>query len=62
MALIGCTACGNEVSSRADTCSRCGAKIVRSRLDSGLLTGLFVFGVLITAIFIYFHLFGDKLR
>lgn len=51
MALIRCKECGNEVSSKAETCPKCGARVKRKSLGCASLIGvLLLFSVIIGVI------------
>lgn len=49
MALIACSECGNEVSTQASACPKCGAKVPRTRwwlwVPLGLLAAIFLIGL-----------------
>ncbi len=49
MALIKCKECGNEVSSKAETCPICGARISAKPMGCGSLIGVVFLGVIILA-------------
>ena len=49
MALIKCKECGNEVSSKAETCPKCGARIAAKPMGCGSIIGLVVLGIIILA-------------
>lgn len=55
MALIKCKECGNEVSSKAPTCPKCGAQVARKPLGCGsaivIVIMLLVFGTYISSMF-----------
>jgi DNA-directed RNA polymerase subunit RPC12/RpoP len=55
MALVSCTGCGNELSSKADSCPRCGTKIVRKPMGCGTLAGIAVFVTLLILAYVYLH-------
>lgn len=50
MALIKCRECGNQVSSKAQSCPQCGARIARKPMGCGALIGLVLLGAFIVAI------------
>lgn len=45
MALMKCKECGNEVSAKADSCPKCGAKIKVKSIGFGLILVLFLIGL-----------------
>jgi len=47
MALVSCNGCGNEVNARAESCPRCGAKVVKRPLGCGsiLIAVLVILGI-----------------
>lgn len=50
MALIKCKECGTEVSSKAETCPKCGARVVAKPMGCGTLIGvIFLGGIIISA-------------
>ncbi len=49
MALIKCKECGNEVSSKAETCPKCGASISAKPMGCGSLIGVVFLGIIILA-------------
>lgn len=51
MALIKCKECGNEVSSKAETCPKCGAKVAGKPMGCGTLLVLLVLVAIIISIF-----------
>lgn len=46
MSLIQCKECGNQVSSKAQTCPKCGARIARKPMGCGALVGVVLLGAL----------------
>lgn len=50
MTLIACKECGNEVSTQASACPKCGAKVPRIKwwlwIPLGLLAALFLIGII----------------
>lgn len=51
MALIKCKECGNQVSSKAQTCPQCGARIARKPMGCGGLVGMVLLGVIVLGVF-----------
>ena len=51
MALIKCKECGNEVSSKAESCPKCGAGIKSKPMGCGTLIGVIFLGIVIISIF-----------
>jgi len=51
MALIKCKECGSEVSSKAETCPKCGARITAKPMGCGTLIGVLFLGVIIVSVF-----------
>lgn len=49
MALIKCKECGNEVSSKAKTCPKCGARVAAKPIGCGSLIGVVILGIIILA-------------
>lgn len=50
MALIKCKECGTEVSSKAETCPKCGARVAAKPMGCGTLIGvIFLGGIIISA-------------
>jgi len=53
MALVDCKECGNEVSSTASACPKCGAKVKKAKLwfwiPLGLVAGFLVLGAIVGA-------------
>lgn len=50
MAIINCKECGTEVSSKAETCPKCGARVARKPMGCGTLIGvIFLGGIIISA-------------
>lgn len=50
MALIKCKECGNEVSSKAETCPKCGARVAAKRMGCGTLIGVVFLGLIIIGV------------
>lgn len=55
MALVSCNGCGNEINARAESCPRCGTKIVKRPISSGTLVIVFALMAVVVAIMIYFR-------
>src|SRR5262245_45797076 len=51
MALIKCKECGNEVSTKAETCPKCGARVARKPLGCGSAIGVIVLAAVILSVF-----------
>lgn len=51
MALIKCKECGTEVSSKAETCPKCGARIAAKPMGCGTLIGVIFLGGIIISVF-----------
>lgn len=51
MALINCKECGTEVSSKAETCPKCGARVVAKTMRYVLLIGIIFLGGVIISVF-----------
>ena len=51
MALIKCKECGIEVSSEAETCPKCGARVAAKPMGCGTLIGVLVLGAIIIYVF-----------
>ena len=51
MALIKCKECGTEVSSKAETCPKCGARVVAKPMGCGTLIGVIFLGAIIISAF-----------
>lgn len=51
MALVKCKECGTEVSSKAETCPKCGARVADKPMGCGTLIGAAFLGVIIVSIF-----------
>lgn len=51
MALIKCKECGTEVSSKADACPKCGARIAAKPMGCGTLIGVLFLGAIIVSVF-----------
>lgn len=51
MALIKCKECGSEVSSKAETCPKCGARVAPKTMGCGTVVGIVFLGGLIISIF-----------
>lgn len=45
MALKACKECGHEISTKADACHMCGAKVVKFKLGFWQFVGLIIFGL-----------------
>lgn len=49
MSLIKCKECGTEVSSKAETCPKCGARVARKPIGCGTVIGIiFLLGIIIS--------------
>jgi hypothetical protein len=46
MALVKCKECGNAVSSKAQTCPKCGARVARKPIGCGMLIGIVLLGAI----------------
>ncbi|WP_131800979.1 zinc ribbon domain-containing protein [Methylobacillus sp. MM3] len=51
MALIKCKECGTEVSSKAETCPKCGARVAAKPMGCGTLIGVVFLGAIIISAF-----------
>jgi len=51
MALIKCKECGNEVSSKAEACPKCGVRIAAKPMGCGTVIGVIVLGIIIISTF-----------
>lgn len=51
MALIKCKECGTEVSSKAEACLKCGARIAAKPMGCGTLIGVIILGAVIISAF-----------
>jgi len=51
MPLIKCKECGTEVSSNAETCPKCGARVVTKPMGCGTLIGVIFLGGIIISVF-----------
>ncbi len=51
MALIKCKECGTEVSSKAETCPKCGARVAAKPMGCGTLIGVIFLGGIIISVF-----------
>jgi hypothetical protein len=51
VALIKCKECGNEVSSTAKTCPKCGARVAAKPMGCGTLIGVVVLAIIIVSTF-----------
>lgn len=51
MALIKCKECGSEVSSAAETCPKCGARVAAKPMGCGTLIGIILLGGIIVSVF-----------
>lgn len=51
MALIKCKECGAEISSEAETCPKCGAKVGKKPMGCGTLVGVAFLGAIVISIF-----------
>jgi len=51
MALIKCKECGTEVSSKAETCPKCGARVAAKPMGCGTLIGVVFLGAIIVSAF-----------
>lgn len=51
MALIKCKECGSEVSSKAETCPKCGARVAPEPMGCGRLIGISLLVVIIVLVF-----------
>lgn len=51
MALIKCKECGTEVSSKAETCPKCGARVATKPMGCGTLVGVIFLGGIVIAAF-----------
>lgn len=54
MALIKCKECGTEVSSKAETCLKCGARVATKPMGCGTLIGVVFLGIIIIVFFSVF--------
>lgn len=51
MALIKCKECGSEVSSKAETCPKCVAKVADKPMGCGSVVGIFFLGLVVIGLF-----------
>ena len=51
MALIKCKECGTEVSSKAETCPKCGARVAAKPMGCGTFIGVIFLGGIIVSVF-----------
>lgn len=51
MALIKCKECGNEVSTKAEACPKCGAKVPTDKVGCGTVFGVVILTVIILSVF-----------
>lgn len=59
MALINCKECGTEISNKAKTCPKCGAKVVKSVGIFGWIAVLFI-GWMTFSVFSSYNDYGDR--
>lgn len=51
MALIKCKECGTEISSKAETCPKCGARVAAKKMGCGTLIGVIFIGGILFSVF-----------
>lgn len=52
MTLIKCKECSSEVSSKAETCPKCGARVAKKPMGCGTLIGVIILGGIIVSVFL----------